>query len=120
MQSKATTVDSYLAQAPAERRPGLVKLRALCRKTLKGCEEGMEFGMPTYKKSGAVEVAFVSQKNYIAVYILKAAVLNAYRPLLTGLSVGKSCIRYQSAAKIDWSVLEQLLRAAAKTKEKAC
>jgi uncharacterized protein YdhG (YjbR/CyaY superfamily) len=120
VQSKAADVDSYLAQAPADRRPFLVKLRELCRKSLKGYEEGMEFGMPTYGKNGTVEVAFASQKAYISVYIMKEAVMNAYRPMLTGLNVGKGCIRYKSGAKIDYAALEQLLRATARSKDKAC
>lgn len=66
----------------------------------------MTYGMPSYKKGGVVEVAFASQAKYISVYVLKPDVMSANRAGLKGLSVGKSCIRYSSPAKIDWRVLE--------------
>lgn len=36
MQSQAATVDAYLTEVPADRRPALERPRALCRGTLKG------------------------------------------------------------------------------------
>ena len=38
---------------------------------LKGYEENMAYGGPTYNKNGVIEVAFASQKNFIGLYILK-------------------------------------------------
>ena len=109
MQSKALSVDEYLEQAPVERCAALARLRKLCRDTLQGYEEVMEYGMPGYKKNGIGEVGFASQKNYISLYILKQDALAASLPLLTGLSVGKGCIRYPKPEKIDFAVVEKLL-----------
>jgi len=111
MQSTAPTVEAYLAESPTERRAALEKLRKLCRSILQGYDETMEYGMPVYKKNGVAEVAFASQKNYIALYLLKQAVLAPHRPLLAGLSVGKGCIRYSKVEKIDFSIVEKLLQA---------
>ncbi len=111
MQSIATDVTSYLQELPDDRRVSLAQLRQLCLHTLEGYEEGMDYGMPSYKKNGVVEVAFASQKNYISLYILKEAVVGAHRAQLAGLNVGKSCIRYTKPAKIDFVVVEQLLSA---------
>jgi len=109
MQSSAKDVTSYLQELPADRRASLAKLRQLCLDTLVGYAEGMEYGMPGYKKNGVVEVGFASQKNYISLYILKESVVAAHRAQLAGLSVGKGCIRYSKRAKIDFAVVEQLL-----------
>ena len=111
MQSTAPTVDAYLEQVPAERRAALLKLRELCRNTLRGYDETMEYGMPGYKKAGTVEVGFASQKNYISLYILKQDALTPSLPLLAGLNVGKGCIRYSKPEKIDFTVVENLLLA---------
>lgn len=111
MQSTAKTVDAYLEQVPAERRAALEKLRDLCRSILQGYEEVMEYGMPGYKKNGVGEVGFASQKHYIALYILKQDALASCRPLLTGLSIGKGCIRYPRPEKINFEIVEKLLRA---------
>lgn len=68
MQSKAQTVTAYIQEAPENRQAPLSELRALCQKVLAGYEESMDYGMPSYKKDGKVEVGFTSQKNYIALY----------------------------------------------------
>lgn len=110
MQSKAKSVDGYLEEVPEDRSEVLHRLRRLCLDVLDGYEESMEYGMPSYKiPHGEVEIAFASQKNYISLYILKEEVLNKFRPNLSGLSLGKGCIRYTKPEKIDFQVVEQLL-----------
>ena len=68
MTSKATNVESYIAEVPAERRAVMEKLRGLCRQNLGGYEECMEYGLPCYKRNGTMEVGFASQKQYVALY----------------------------------------------------
>jgi len=60
MQSEAKTVNAYLQEIPAERVEALTQLRDLCRATLKGFDESMEYGMPSYSREGEVEVVFAS------------------------------------------------------------
>ncbi len=66
MQSEAKDVTAYLEEVPEKRREGLTELRRLCREILSDYEEGMFYGMPSYKKNGTVDVAFASQKQYIS------------------------------------------------------
>jgi uncharacterized protein YdhG (YjbR/CyaY superfamily) len=120
MQSVATDVTSYLEELPDDRRVSLAKLRQLCLDTLTGYEEGMSYGMPSYKKNGVVEVGFASQKNYISLYILKEGVVAAHRAQMAGLNVGKGCIRYSKPEKIDFAVVEQLLSATRDSAERPC
>ena len=75
----------------AERKVPIEKLRKLCRHYLAGYEEAMEYGMPAYKRNGAMAVSFASQKGYIALYVLKKEVLDEFRGLLPKSSVGKGC-----------------------------
>lgn len=120
MQSTAPDVASYIREAPADRQLSLTSLRQLCLDTLTGYEECMEFGMPGYKRDGAIEVAFASQKNHISLYILKQAVVDAHRAELAGLNVGKSCIKYTRPAKIDFDVVRRLLVDTRESTEAAC
>lgn len=113
MQSRATTIDAYLSEVPADRRDAMSQIRAVCRQILKGYEEAMEYGMPAFRKDDTV-VAFNNQKNYIALYI-RPAVVTANRQLLKGLSVGKSCIRYTKPEMIDFAVVRKLLTDTLKT-----
>jgi uncharacterized protein YdhG (YjbR/CyaY superfamily) len=113
MQSDVKNVTEYLKEVPEERQAALSKLRKLCRSNLKGFNESMQYSMPSYSRDSAVEVAFASQKNFIALYILRTDVMNAHKHLLKvkGISIGKGCIRYSKPDKIDFKVIEQMLKA---------
>jgi hypothetical protein len=113
MQSTAKNVTAYLDEVPAARMAALAKLRDLCCTSLKGFEESMMYGGPCYSRNGKVEVGIASQKHFIALYILRIAVLNAHRDLLKikGVSLGKSYIRYSKPEKIDFKVVEMVLKA---------
>ena len=115
MKSQATDVQSYVAEVPAERQAAIKKLRAVCKENLVGYEECIEYGMPGYKRNGVLEVSFASQKQYIALYVQKTAVVEDFRDKLLTASIGKSCIRFTSPDKIDFEVLKQLLRSAAES-----
>jgi uncharacterized protein YdhG (YjbR/CyaY superfamily) len=120
MQSTAADVPSYLQELPEARRTALTRLRQLCLDTLIGYEEGMDYGMPGYKKNGVVEVAFASQKNYISLYLLKESVIEEHRAELAGLNLGKGCIRYSRPEKIDFAVVEKLLTSMRDSDERPC
>jgi len=115
MKSQATDVQTYIAEVPGERQAAIKKLRTLCKQNLVGYEECIEYGMPGYKRNGVLEVSFASQKQYIALYVQKNAVVEDFRGKLSAASIGKSCIRFTSPDKIDFEVLKRLLRKTAKS-----
>lgn len=112
MQSKVRDVTAYLEEVPFERREALTRLRELCRVLLTDFEETMDYGGPSYKRNGVVEVGFASQKNFIGLYILRTDVMKAHRDLLQGkgISVGKGAIRYSKPERIDFNVVQSMLR----------
>ena len=122
MQSTAKNVNEYLDEVPAERKAVLTKLRRLCRASLKEFEETMMYGMPVYVRNGQAEVSFASQKNFIALYILKKDVMDSHRDLLKvkGVSLGKGCIRYSKPEKIDFKVVEMMLKATQESASAIC
>jgi uncharacterized protein YdhG (YjbR/CyaY superfamily) len=122
MQSSAKDVPSYLQEVPKERHETLEKLRRLCLETLESYQESMDYGMPCYKKNDTVEVAFASQKNFIALYILKKDVLDTHRDLLNvkGVSLGKGCIRYSKPDKVNFSVVQKLLEGTVASSSEIC
>jgi uncharacterized protein YdhG (YjbR/CyaY superfamily) len=120
MISKASDVETYIAEAPEDRQAALIKLRSLCRKHLKGCEESIEYGMPVYKRNGAMEVSFASQKQYIAFYVLRKDVLDEFRDALGASSIGKGCVRFTKPGQIDFAVIEKLLERNAESKSAIC
>jgi uncharacterized protein YdhG (YjbR/CyaY superfamily) len=111
VRSEATTVDAYIADAPAERREALELLRRLCLEELPGFDEVIRHGMPSYTRGGEVEIGFASQKGYISLYVLRQAALAAGKGRLAGLSVGKGCIRFRKPEQIEEGTVRSLLSA---------
>ena len=109
MRSQEVDVARYIDEQPAEWRPTLEKLRAACRRELRGYTENMAYGMPSYARDGQIEVGFGKQARYLSLYILKQPVFEAHRADLAGLSLGKGCIRFRRPDQIDWSVVSRLL-----------
>lgn len=110
VQSAALTVDAYFSEVARERLPAMTRIRALCRETLPGWRERMQWGMPGYGPEGADNlVSFNSQKGYIAIYPGKTA-LEAHRGALSGASFGAGCVRFPRPDRIDYGAVEAILR----------
>lgn len=122
MQSQAKDVTAYLKEVPAERRAALEELRRLCLVTLKGFEESMMYGSPCYSRKGVAEVGFASQKHFIGLYILRTDVMKTHADLLKikGVSLGKGCIRYSKAEKINFDIVRSMLKATVESTGEVC
>lgn len=103
------TVSEYIKNAPENRQAALNRIRSICKKNLPGFEETIEYGMPAYKRNGVMGVAFASQKNNIALYILKKPVMDKYRVNFAKSNIGKGCIRYHNPEKIDFELIEKMI-----------
>jgi uncharacterized protein YdhG (YjbR/CyaY superfamily) len=122
VQSKAKDVTRYIEEAPAERQEALTRLRTLCREILIDFEETMDYGGPSYRRKGEVEVGFASQKHFIGLYILRTDVMAAHRDQLQGkgIGVGKGAIRYSKPEHIDYGTVESMLRGTMKSTGPVC
>lgn len=108
MQSKAKTIEAYIAEVPAYQRAVLQKLDSLVRRALPFAVAGMQYGMPTYSL-GDHMVAFNAQKQYFSFYADPAFVAR-FKSELTGFSTGKSCIRFRTLEPKLITVLERILQ----------
>jgi hypothetical protein len=132
MQSKATTVDAYIAELPEDRQKAIAELRKVIKKNLpKGFKEEMNYGMIGYvvphskypagyhcnPKMPLPFLNIASQKNFIAVYHMG---LYANPKLLQWfteahakasskkLDMGKSCMRYKKPEDIPYKLIGEL------------
>jgi len=110
VQSKAVSVDVFLAEVGDDRRPALERLRALCREELAGWDEGMTYGMPGYGPPGPPVICFNNQKQYVAFYAGQTAVTRFADRLAGAADCGKGCIRYRRPAAIDFDLVRDILR----------
>ena len=129
--SKATTVDEYLAELPAERRAVVSAVRDVVRRNLpKGYTETMGFGMigygvplarypNTYNGQPLCYAAIAAQKNHYALYLMDAysnpkrtAELEAvFERAGKRLDMGKSCVRFKSLADLPLDEIGKFIAA---------
>jgi uncharacterized protein YdhG (YjbR/CyaY superfamily) len=112
VQSKAKTVDGYLAELPEERRAVLALLRGLIRKSMPNATEDMQYGMPCYSL-GALVCSVAAQKGHYSLYVHDAKAVGRFRSQLGKLSVGKGCIRFRKTEDVPLDVLSRILSTAA-------
>jgi len=132
MQSKATTVESYLNDLSEERKDVINQLRKVILKNLpKGFAEGMGYGMIGYfvphsiypngyhcdPKQPLPFLSMASQKNFIALYhmgiYMNPALMDwftaEYSKRVKGkLDMGKSCIRFKKMDQIPFDLIGEL------------
>jgi len=133
MQSRAATVEEYLADLPADRRQALEVLRKVFRDNLDPrIEEGMQYGMIGYYVPHSIFPAgyhcdpkqplpfacLASQKNHMSLYSmhlygeprLLAWFQEAWAATGRKLDMGKSCIRFKRLEDLALDVVAELLR----------
>ncbi|MCU1238007.1 MAG: hypothetical protein JWP63_5974 [Candidatus Solibacter sp.] len=120
MKPAPADVVAYIAQAPPDRQPVLNQIRTLCREILTGYEECIAYGMPGYRRNGPVELAFASQKQYIALYVMKKDVVDRHRDALPAADMGKGCIRFRRPAQIDFNLVRSLIQGTVESRSTPC
>lgn len=132
MQSKAATVEQYIAELPEDRKKVISGLRKQIKKNLpKGFKETMGYGMIGYvvphsmypdgyhcnPKDPLPFMNIASQKNFVAVYsmgiysnpkLLKWFTDEYTKAGVGKLDMGKSCIRLKKMDKIPYELFGQL------------
>ncbi len=133
MQSKATTVDAYLAELPEERREAISAIRGVILKNLpRGYEEGMQWGMIGYYVPHSLYPAgyhcqpeeplpvasLASQKNHMAFYGLGLYINEAqarwfveeWKKAGKKLDMGKSCVRFKTLDDVAIDVIGRAIK----------
>jgi uncharacterized protein YdhG (YjbR/CyaY superfamily) len=109
-------VDTYINALAETRKSSLQQLRQIILETIPDVEESIQYKMPYYTYNGML-CAFASQKNYMSFYLLDGEIVEKYRYLLEGLSVGKGCIRFKDISQLPESTIRSMLREAALANE---
>jgi uncharacterized protein YdhG (YjbR/CyaY superfamily) len=128
MQSKATTVDQYLAELPADRRVIIEAVRKVILKNLdKDIEEGMSYGMICYviphriypagyhcdPRQALPYAALASQKQYMSLY-LDTSHFTGFREEWEKsgkkLDMGKVCIRFRKLDDLPLELIGRVIK----------
>ncbi len=109
-------VDTYIDSLDEPRKSSLQQLRKIILETVPEAEETIQYNMPAYTYHGML-CAIASQKHYMSFYLLDGAIVEKNRHLLTGLSVGKGCIRFKDINKLPEPTIRAMLREVALSNE---
>ena len=133
MQSKARTVEEYLAELPPDRRTAISAVRQVILKNLdKSYEEGMSYGAIGYCVPHRLYPAgyhckpelplpfagLASQKNYMSIYLMcqygdegeESWFRAAWKKTGKKLDMGKSCIRFKRLEDVALEVVGEAIR----------
>jgi hypothetical protein len=131
VQSKADTVNEYLAELDTDKRKIVSKVRKCIRDNLpKGYEEVMNWGMityqvplkrfpDTYNKKPLMFCALAAQKNHFAIYLMCTYSGSKYLKLLESgykkagikLDMGKCCVRFKKLEGVHLPSIGRLVAA---------
>lgn len=133
MKSKATTVEQYLAELPADRREAVQALRKVILKNIdKRFEEGMQYGMIGYYVPHSIYPAgyhcdprqplpyacLASQKNYLSLHIMSLYANSVHEKWFRAawaksgkkLDMGMCCIRIKKVEDVPQDVIGEAFR----------
>jgi hypothetical protein len=134
MQSRAGTVEDYLAELPEDRRKALSAVREVILKNLdtSGFEEGMQYNMIGYYVPHRVFPAgyhcdprqplpfasIGSQKNHMAIYLMcvygsqenEKWFREQWAKSGKKLDMGKSCVRFKKLEDVPLDVIGQMIK----------
>ncbi|MFO0875135.1 MAG: DUF1801 domain-containing protein [Phycisphaerales bacterium] len=139
MQSKAATVEQYLAELPADRRAAISAVRDVVRRNLdKQCAEGMGYGMIGWSVPHSVYpngyhcdprqplpvAGLASQKNHMSLYLMSIYCgcegggeteharwfREAWARTGKKLDMGKACIRFKKLEDLPLEVIGEAIR----------
>jgi hypothetical protein len=131
MQSKAATVEDYLAELPPDRQEAIAAVRDVILQHLDGdYEEGMQYGMIGYyvphrlypagyhcdPKQPLPFACLASQKNYMSLYVMPVYgegddwFQKAWAKSGKKLNMGKSCIRFRKVDDLALDVIAEAIR----------
>jgi hypothetical protein len=113
MQRDVHTPQEYLASLDDDwRREKLESLRALIRSHGPDLVEGIYYKMPSYGDKRGVLFQLNAQKNYVSLYVGDAKKVDPDGALLSGINVGKGCIRFSKTTPISEAGIGEFVRRA--------
>jgi uncharacterized protein YdhG (YjbR/CyaY superfamily) len=118
MQYSAETPQDYLEQLDDDwRRQKLLQIRNLIKSAEPSIEKHIHYKMLGYALDGEFFFHLNAQRNYVSLYLCDATKIDPEGELLTGLSVGKGCVRFTKTKLVENSRIDEFLQKAVALKK---
>jgi uncharacterized protein YdhG (YjbR/CyaY superfamily) len=107
MESKAGSVDEYIASFDGDVRDRLERIRAVIREAAPKATEVISYGMPAYKMK-KILIYFAAHKNHIGLYPTPAAT-SAFKEELKPYEAGKGSIKFPNDEPIPYDLIRRIV-----------
>lgn len=106
--NKASTVEEYISNIPAEKREGFLTLREIILKNAPAATECISYGMPAYKLNGMLIYIACHEKHY-GIYPMAATIVK-FVDELKGFTTSKGTIQIPIGAKIPKQLIAAIVK----------
>lgn len=102
-------VDEYIDKSSAKAKDKLIEIRLIVKSISKEIDEGIAYGMPSYKLMGEPLFYFASMKGHIGIYPTPNPI-KVHKNILKDFSTSKGCVRIPYEKKIPISIIKKLIK----------
>ena len=108
------SVDDYIASQPEAVKGTLKRVRTTIRKAVRGAEESISYGIPTYKLNGRPVIYFAAWKQHYSLYPSNDRLVAAFKKDLAAYEVNKGTIRFPFSEPVPLKLIEAVAKFRAK------
>lgn len=106
--TRPETVDAYLKDFTGAQRKTLDQLRHIIRTAAPKADEGISYGMPTYKWNGVL-IGFGGFTSHCSLFGMSAQ-LAEMAPQLKGYQTGPGTLRFEPGKKLPVTLIRKLIK----------
>jgi uncharacterized protein YdhG (YjbR/CyaY superfamily) len=105
---KAENIDSFIADLPPEVQSVLQELRALIHREAPGCNETINYGIPTFQLNGNL-VHFSAYKNHIGFYPGSSGIAH-FSNKLQQYKLSKGTVQFPLGQPLPFDLIAEIVR----------
>ncbi|MBO3697415.1 iron chaperone [Roseivirga sp. E12] len=110
----AETPKEYIDQLEDDwRKEKLLQLRTIIHEMAPSLSEGINYKMLSYADDRGAAFHLNAQKGYVSFYVGDAKKVDPTGELLTGINIGKGCIRFSKSVKLAETRIDEFIKIAA-------
>lgn len=109
METKATTIDQYLASVDQDKRAVLEDLRATIRSVVPNAVECINYGVPTFKLNGKNLIHFAAAKNHLSLFPGSKPIA-FFADELSAYGTSKGTIRFTVDSPLPKSLVKKIVK----------
>ena len=111
MAQRPRTIDEYLDGVDAASRAALQKVRRAVRAAAPKAQEGISYGMPSFRLNGKLIAGFRAAANHCSYHPMSGTTVATLRKDLAGYDTSAGTIRFSASAPLPAPLVRKLVKA---------